>query len=73
MKKFVKIKQEFWVTAIMDIPEGESEEKTLQRIEKHCENEGGAENVITLGGEITFKTLRRKPTEKDEDNFECID
>ena len=72
-KKFVRIKQTFYVDAIMDIAKGETSESIQQRVEDHLESNGGAETVIVLGGNVTTEVLKRKPTLADEDSYECID
>ncbi len=73
MKRFIKIEQKFFTTAIIDIDDKESDESILERIMEHCDNNGGAEAVICMGGDISFEYLPKKPTKKDEDRFECID
>lgn len=72
-KKFVLITQTWHTTAIIDIPDGEATDKTLQRIQAHIQNNGGPETVLCLGGEIKFSVRSEKPTKEDEDSFECID
>lgn len=72
-KHFVRIKQEFYIDAIIDINKNETNNSIYNRIKDHIDNNGGAESIIVLGGNITFEKLKRKPTEEDEDTYECID
>ena len=72
-KQFIRIKQTFYVDAIIEVAEDEDDVSIHKRIKEHLKHSGGAEAVINQGGDIDFKRLRRKPTEEDEDTYECID
>ena len=72
-KEFVRIKQTFYVDAIIETTEDEDDISIYKRIKEHLKHNGGAETVICQGGDIDFKRLKRKPTEEDEDTYECID
>ena len=74
-KKFVRVKQTYYVDCIMDIKDGETEQHIYDRIHEHCINAGGFENVIVQDGGITFKVkwFHETPTKKDEDTYEVID
>ena len=71
-KKFVKLTQTYNVTTIMDIKKNESKDHIMQRIQNHLD-ENGDDEVICLGGEVTFEILDEKPTKTDEYDFEMID
>ena len=73
-KRFVKIKQTFYTTAIMDIEKDEHLSSVVERIRTHCEEDpAGYEGVICQGGDIEVEILPKKPCRADEDAFECID
>jgi len=72
-KRFVRIKQMFYVDAIMDIGPDETEESIKERVFRHLENNGGANTVINQGGDISLRIGIMRPTKADEDAFECID
>ena len=71
-KKIVRITQIYYVDAIMDIAEDESDENVRQRIDSHL-NHNGADAVITQGGNIVHEVLLVNPDDYDTDEYECID
>ena len=73
MKKFVRVEQVFYNDVIMDIDDNESNEEILKRVMHHLKT-NGIENVICMGGNINCDVIDNvKPTDGDEDRFECID
>ncbi len=73
MKKFIRIKQSYYVDAIIDVAKDEDMNSIENRVETHIKENGGADSIIVLGGDITVQILKRKPKLSDEDKYECID
>ncbi|MEG0836064.1 MAG: type II toxin-antitoxin system VapB family antitoxin [Christensenellaceae bacterium] len=53
METGIKIKQEYYAYAIIDIPSGASEQDVIRQIKSYCSQNDGDATVINQGGDIS--------------------